>query len=254
MNLNEACRNIGVEAWMFDLDDTLIPTNWVFIQQMRVYAQFLSQRLGGDSSEKIWESLTRNNNQTYREKAVNPKRWKMVVERMAREFGRSGEEFLAGLDILNQIYHIRLSFHEGVEEILAGLSQARVPMGIVTHANGEWTARKLEWLGMERYITREQVWIVSEDKHKGPEDWREAVASRGFDPARTGIVGDSLPGDIMAAHQIGVRRKFYVPSPWSVYNSGEIPPGTVVLDKISGLIPAVLNLVSHGRSGEDDVG
>ena len=249
MNLKEASGRIGVDHWFFDLDDTLIPTSWVFEQQMQAYAQFVSDRMGSGGTDRVWEGLKRVNNEVYKEMAVNPKRWEEVVSRLAGELGEPAEEFVAGLNILGQIYDIRLAFHAGAEGILKGFSEAGLPMGIVTHANAEWTRRKIGWLGLTQYVALEDVYIVNEDKHKGPEDWGRAMERRGFDPVKTGVVGDSLPGDIIAAHRAGVRRKFYVPSPWSVYSQGEVPQGTEVLDKISGLIPAIYRLIGQEVDG-----
>jgi len=244
MNLKEAVGKLGLDSWLFDLDDTLIPTNWAFVQQMRAYAQFVTETVGSVEQDWVWNRLTAINNQVYHERSVNPQRWEIVIDRLAEECGRPGEELLRGMHILMDIYNVRSVFSEGAEEVLKQFKNDGIPMGIVTHANEEWTWRKVEWLGLTRYVDQKSIYIVSEDRHKGPEDWSGAISRLGFEAKRTGVTGDSLPGDIIASHRAGVTRKFYIPSPWSVYNQGEIPKGTEVLGNVSGLIPAIFRLAS----------
>lgn len=141
------------------------------MQQMRTYAQFVTETVGAVEFDWVWKRLTAINNQVYHERSVNPKRWEIVVDRLAEECGRPGEELLRGMSILMEIYKIRPVFSEGAEEVLRRFRNDGIPMGIVTHANEEWTWKKVQWLGLTRYVDHESICIVSEDKYKEPEDW-----------------------------------------------------------------------------------
>ncbi len=248
MGLKENLSAIGIDSCLCDLDDTLIGTGWVFGSQMLAYSNFVAQTLGEVGHERILEKLDRINREIYKKESVNPKHWDTVVVQLATEIEAPLENLMAGIDVLGQIYQIRLSFLEGAKELLMQLKEEHVPLAIVTHANEDWTWRKVEWLGLLEYIDRESLFIVSEDKHKSHEDWAVALEKKRFIPGRSCVVGDNLTGDIMAAHKAGVGKKFYIPSTWSVYNQGEIPENTTLLKNIGDFVPTVENLARENNT------
>ncbi len=119
---------------------------------------------------------------------------------------------------------------DGAIEALSAFQATGRDLGIVTHANRPWTDFKLQATGIGPFFG-EKVSVVDEDRHKGPEDWEQGVAMfPGVRPDQVIVFGDSLPGDIRASASIGVKRRVWVPSSWVMYNSGEVPEGTIRVD------------------------
>lgn len=250
MSLKESLDKLEIEVALLDLDDTITGnTHEVFATQMKVFSQFAFSIVGSPYVLSEIESLmNRKNKDAFKQHGVNPQKWGIVVREMATELGVPREELMKGLPILDKIYDTRITFAEGAEDILDSLAIAQLEMYLVTHANVSWTWKKYEWLQLQRFIPPANVHIVSEDRHKGPLDWgrsgvfKYAPKNYAYHPNNTMVVGDSLNGDIVAAHANGIRYKFFVQPKWEVYGEGEIPENTVVLNGISGLVAAINGL------------
>ncbi len=241
MILGERLNQWGIEVVEFDFDDTLVRTEAVFTTQMRGFVAQTMGRLGGRDMSEVWDRLEQVNNQAFRELSVNPKRWETVVARMEEAFPEGSGVFAAALPNLMDIYKILPQLHDGAIETIEAFRMAGVKVGMVTHANEEWTKFKLDGLGLREYF--ERIYIVDENKHKGPEDWAQAIEEFGATPDQVMVIGDSLPGDIRASANIGVRHRVWVPSKWVMYNSGEIPEGTIRVDNIGQVVNALLAAV-----------
>lgn len=224
----------GIEVILFDLDDTLIYTSEIFIRYMEEFAGVVAKETGIEVS-LVMKALEEINNDEYKRMGVNPSRWSVVVERLAKELG-GVEEIKKHLDILKQIYLDEPRTREGVKATLGVLKETGVKMGLVTHANVEWTYRKLNHLGLWNYF--EEVVIVDENGHKKSEDWMRGIKGMGVAPENCLVVGDSLGGDIRPADEIGART-MWMPSPWSVYREGDVPEKTVQIGQISDLLSAL---------------
>jgi len=237
MVLRERLNEWGISVAEFDFDDTLIKTEVLFTTQMRSFVAQTVGKLGGPDVDEVWRRLEEVNNQAFRELAVNPKRWETVVQRMEEAFPEGRGVFVEALPTLMRIYKIIPELHDRAVETVGAFREAGVGIGMVTHANREWTDFKLDGLDLRNYFDR--IHVVDENKHKGPEDWAEAIAEFGVSPEQAIVVGDSLPGDIRASAAIGVKHRVWVPSKWVMYNSGEVPEGTIKVEGI-GKVPAVL--------------
>jgi len=231
----ERLDKLGIEAVLFDLDDTLIYTSEIFIQCMQEYVSVVAEKIGVEASE-IMASLESINNEEYKKMGVNPKRWVAVVEKLANELGQGETEILENLNLLMNIYSIEPRIRQGVKGILEVLRNTGVKMVLVTHANVEWTHFKLDKLGLWDYF--DAVIIVDENGHKKSLDWKRGMDVVEVEPEKSLIVGDSLGGDIKSGDELGART-VYIPSPWSVSREGEIPEGTEVINEIAEFLAAL---------------
>ena len=68
--------------------------------------------------------------------------------------------------------------------------------------------------------------IVNEDKHKGEEDWLEAIEDMDVLPEECLILGDNLGGDIIPASKIGARSMWLHNGNMVVYETGKVPEET----------------------------
>lgn len=133
------------------------------------------------------------------------------------------------------------SYFPGTISTLETFKATDRPRGLLTHAEEKWTNIKLVGLNLTGYF--DKVKCVRVDKFKGPEDWLAAIQDFEVPPENVLAVGDSIKGDILAAHAVGVRYKVLIPTPWSVYNIGHenLPEGTIKVENIGQVVEAIIN-------------
>ncbi|MEK7524793.1 MAG: HAD-IA family hydrolase [Patescibacteria group bacterium] len=236
--VKERLQELGVEAILFDLDDTLIFTSEIFSRYMLEYASSVAEKMGVEVDE-VMNGLRAINDEEYKKMGVNPKRWAAVVEKLAKQFDHGEIEILNNLDILMKIYSTEPRLRQGVRALLETFKESGIKIGLVTHANVEWTYFKLDSLGLWDYF--DAVVIVDENDHKKSEDWRRGMDELKVEPIKCLVVGDSLGGDIRPGDELGART-VWMPSPWSVYREGVVPVRTVSIDEISELFTALERL------------
>ncbi len=232
---NEFLKIRGIRVALFDFDDTLIKTNEIFGRQFDTFIKHLVERSPDRNPNDLREHLTRVSSAVYLNHGVNPKVWNMVVEGMEGVLESPGS-CTGGLQHFMDIYTIVPEFQEGAEDTLQAFSSAGSKMGLVTHANPEWTDFKLTNLNMRRYFAPEHIIIADQDRHKGAEDWQTAMERFQVRGEEVIVVGDSLMNDIHSADAAGIQHKVWIPSSWKTRNQGEVPEGTIVVDRISNLV------------------
>ncbi len=235
--VRERLKILNIKAVLFDFDDTLICTGELFTKYMDEFVEIVSKETGL-SFEVVRSDLERFNDEEYKKQGVNPERWSVVVQRMTEEREGYGESAVKNLEVLMKIYFDEPKMKPGAMAMLEILKSAGVRMSLVTHANVEWTQRKLESTGIGGYF--ETINIVDENRHKGPDDWFGAAVQMSVLPSECLILGDSLGGDIIAGATIGAKTMWlHKGNNWSMYRTGELPAETVVLDSISQMLSAL---------------
>lgn len=209
----------GIARFLFDLDDTICGTRKVFRNCMSTAYDFLAVNAPVISRDNWQKLIEETNNRLFEQFAVNPNRWNMVVEELAKLYELPAKVQEATKQIFSQIYLIPPEILEGVEQGLDFLVKVDTPIGIVTHAGEEWTWRKYNWLNLKRYVNWDDVFIVDEDKHKTSESWLRGVKYFGLKPVECAMAGDSPRSDINPAWEIGVRQCFLIKDPkqWTVH-------------------------------------
>lgn len=235
--VSEKLNKLNIKVMLFDLDDTLIYTQEIFIKYMDEYIVTVASETGIDATV-VREDLERLNDEEYKKVGVNPERWTVVAQRMIDERKGYGESTINNLDILRKIYTDSPRLKPGAVAMLEILRMVGVRMALVTHANKEWTMRKLESTGIAEYF--EVIKIVDENKHKGVEDWIEVVSEMEVLPTECLTLGDSLGGDIIPSASMGARTMWlHTGSTWSMYRMGKVPETTIHLDEVNQLLSAL---------------
>lgn len=230
--LQDWLKRHGIKSALFDFDETLIDTTSIIEMQKRLYISHLVAKLNGFNFDALLSQLETFDEKYFNAVGVNPRRWEMVVSETAGELGIDQTELLwSGLPILMQIYQTPPRLIEGAVETLDAFASTGINLGLVTHANTEWTNFKLDTLNLRRYFS--QIVIADENGHKGHEDWLHAIQASGFNSGNTLVVGDSLVSDIQASAVLGVRNLVWI-NPKQ--NSALVPEGTIVIDNIDQLI------------------
>lgn len=234
---SEKLQSLGIKAVDFDLDDTLIYTSEIFIGYMAEYTKTVSSALGLDY-DIIRKRLQELNDEGYQKLGVSPERWSVVIDQLSKEL--NNEDVVKGnIDILMKIYTKEPRIRAGAKAILSGLRDSGFKLGMVTHANSDWTIRKLTQTGLLDYF--DNIEIASENGHKTVEHWQKGIESLGVSFNQCLVVGDNLKGDIIPSVSLGAKA-IWMPSPWSVYREGEVPERVVEMTELSGFWDAVQKL------------
>lgn len=237
--VTEHLKDIGIEAVLFDLDDTLIYTSEIFRMVMADYASVVSKELGFDGHEDILNKLKVINDEAYREFGVRPDRWHEVAKRLAEAVGDDKNICVQQVDVLMGIYTAAPRVRPSVHGVLQELVKGGIRVGLVTHAAEDWTMRKLQVTGLDRYF--ESIMIAPVEGSKTADHWRLALEGMEVLPKNAVVVGDNLNGDIIAGTSLGMRG-VWMPSPWSVYREGEVPEGVVQIENTDQLLEGLMAL------------
>ena len=233
--VRQKLTRLGIEAVLFDLDDTLIYTGEIFSEQMQEYVSMVAEKINVEEKD-LMAALRVINDEGYKRIGVNPKRWEAVVENLAMQFDRGETEIRENINVLLKIYSREPRIREGVRGLLNVFQESGVKMALVTHANVEWTHFKLNRLGLWDYF--DSVVIVDENGHKKSDDWKKGMDSLKVDAEKCLVVGDSLEGDIRPEDELGART-VWLPNPWVVTSQGKVPEKTVAINEIFDLLAAL---------------
>jgi FMN phosphatase YigB (HAD superfamily) len=257
----EVLEQSGIKVLLFDLDDTLNLCSATFKSATLGYFRALAERLGFSPEEEaaLSKSYIKHVTDGYFINSVNPKNQDYVIEQMKAEFqGRFSEEELAIFDeaawILHNIFNTTPDLKENVLETLQILRQTGVPLILVTHANREWTIKKLAETGL--WLFFDEIYIIEEDKYKDEEEWEVILKDieERFGIAREGVhmTGDNVKGDIISPYARGVRKLAWISngSDWGPYRNHEIPTETSIIEGIEFLIPELRNRINSARMPE----
>jgi len=233
----EKLRHLGIEAIVFDLDDTLIYTSEIFRRFMAEYTEIVSVLLNMDYGT-LNERLKKINDEEYFKTGVSPDRWRVVLDRLSQEL--NGNEIVVNhIDILMKIYTEEPRVRAGAKAILSGLRDAGFKLGMVTHANTDWTIRKLTQTGLINYF--DAIEIANENGFKTIEHWQKGISLLNVKNNQCLVVGDNLKGDIIPSVSLGAKA-IWMPSPWSVYREGEVPTGVIQMKELTDFWDAVQEL------------
>lgn len=238
--IREQLKDLGIKAVLFDLDDTLIYTTEIFAKYMKEYVE----KVAGDTNlefAQIDEALRRLNDAEFKKMGVNPARWETVVEKMAEELPEKREAIINNLGILMNIYIDEPRVRTGAKETIEALKAAGIKVALITHANVDWTWRKLT--SSELIDCFDTIVIADENGHKGVQHWQEAMTNLEVLPNECLVVGDNLGGDVIPTANIGSRTMWlHKGSTWSVYRTGEVPETTITIDEVNELLSALKRL------------
>jgi putative hydrolase of the HAD superfamily len=240
VELRETLSRLKIKGILYDLDDTLIFTSEIFSACMTEYTVKVAEETGLDQA-LVSKMLQEINDEEYKSKGVSPLRWDAVVAKMAIILEDHKEKILGNLDILHKIYTIEPRIRPGARETLFSMDKAGMKQGLITHANVEWTNRKMDLLGL--WESFQTVVIVDENGHKGAENWKLGMDRLELLPEECLIIGDSLSGDIIPGASLGARTMWLqMGSNWSVYNTGKVPESTTVIGGVNELVTTLATL------------
>ena len=223
----EKLRGLGIEAVLFDLDDTLIHTGEIFTRQRIEFVRTVSETTGIDACV-LNDRIQELNDEEFLKTGVSPERWKVVLRRLSKEINDGGV-VMDNLDIIMSIYQKEPRIIPGAKAILSGLRESNFKLGLVTHANTEWTMRKLNQTGLLNFF--EVVVIANENGFKTEKHWNKCIDLLSVEANNCLVIGDNLKGDIIPSVALGARA-ILMPSHWSLYREGEVPCGVIQMNEL----------------------
>lgn len=248
LRFNDWRRNNNIQLFLLDLDDTLSDTQSVFTTQISKACDYLAKNSPLLES-KAWEKQIRSINDVYFEQyGVNPNRWNQVVDTLSNKYLLHFQVTSYVKEIFQEIYTSPLQFKGNAKEGLDFFKKTDTPMAIVTHANKDWTWRKYNWLGLDKYLDWDNVYIVDENGHKTPQSWQSALNYFKIKANNCAVVGDSPRSDINPTASIGIRHSFFVNNlnSWQIHKQ-EIPKNTIIINNLSEIATALISPPSTTR-------
>ena len=198
---------MSIKAIFFDLDDTLhdhlkpfsdafkgiFPAYYRTISIETVYKKFR------DASDFLWEIYSRNEidlAELRKQRIIHAlKNFEISISNeQAQQFQKRYE---------SQLNHLEL-FQE-VPELLTLLSNKGYLLGIITNGPTEHQLKKIEILGLEKYIPRDLIFISDEvgAAKPNPEIFNVAANTIAFSPRELLYVGDSWTNDVTGPSNAG---------------------------------------------------
>lgn len=220
------------EGICLDVDDTVCDSNCLIKGQMDLYIARVAED-SGIGGNIVKEVLVRANNSMFEKYAVQPERWYAAAELAGRELGCLAIA-MSRADILLDIYKQVPEIFPETKPFLIRLKKDWKKIALVTHAPQEWNTMKVQKWGIEEYV--DVIEVVDVSRPKGAGDYLRAVKQMGLSPKRCGVIGDNLRGDICAGEEAGMTCLVWIKSKWSVYASGEVPNGTIVIRQLGELL------------------
>ena len=233
----EKLKRLGIKAVLFDLDDTCLGTNSIFLNKMRTYSEAVASDLHLDEMT-VLKRLHEINTAEHQRPGVEPSRWLSILQILGDEL-QNPEVIFKHYPIILSIYQEYIPTISGTRSVLTGLKNEGLLIGQVTHGETDWSLRKNIQSGIIDYFDA----IVTADVYgsKNETHWLQAMSLLDVLPDQCLITGDSLHGDILPAVRLGAK-SFGLKSPWGLFNQGLYPPETIILDHISDFWDAVQKL------------
>lgn len=211
-----------IQSVIFDLDDTLFLTQDYYTHEILLCALYVLGCSGDNENtpETVLENVVENHKKIGRPILLNT----LIQETLNNMYG----ENLKNKERIFQYIDRRVErFYENVPQlrrhtlsVLNMLHEKGIPFGIYSHAQPEWTERKVQYIQnrlFEEYNKEIDIPFYSTplEKEKDTEGWKEAFKTFGFDPITTLVVGDNMKSDILPAQEIGVKNLILLNSIYS---------------------------------------
>lgn len=225
---------LGPQNLLIDADDTLWENNIFFEQAFEEFVEFLSHSsLDAAGIRAVLDEIELANSRIHGYGSLNfGRNLQQCYRRLAeREIRPEDLETVKGFAL--RILEQPLLLIEGVEETLAELS-GRHELTLFTKGHPDEQRMKIERSGLGRWFRHTAI-----VKEKDRASYEALVRERGFDPARTWMIGNSPKSDINPALEAGLHAVF-VPHArtWTLERTQLRRPGPgrlVVVERFSDL-------------------
>ncbi|NCT56057.1 HAD family hydrolase [bacterium] len=240
--LAKSLKGLKIELVLFDIDDTLIDTHSLFTRGVRSYVNKVSKVIG-TTPENLLKEFPKFNSKAHAIAQVQMHRWLVVSTIIAKNYGVKNELLAKFAEELIQLIYFDEypKIFPNTLRTLNTFSEAKIPIGAVTHADLGWTERKMKHTGLNTFFKKDNLFIADSKVPKGPEIWSHAILKMGGTPEKSLVIGDNVIGDIVSARQVGVKNTISLPSPFHIYAQGEVPTESLKCSNIGQIVELLIS-------------
>ncbi len=232
-----------IKSVVFDLDDTLFLTRQYYTNEILESVQYVLDKTGDQvhTLEDLLESVIKNHKKDGKPVLLNILIEKTIDEIYGEEL-KSRDEIFKYID--NRIENFYLNVPQLVPstlEVINYVNSKKVPIGVYSHAQREWTERKVKYLQekyLEKYNDKIEILAYSTEigEEKNADGWNQAIHNFEFIPEHTLVIGDNMKSDIIPAKEIGVRKLILVTSMYSENGTLEDSNGVTKVKNLGDII------------------
>ncbi len=247
-------ERLGVDALVFDADNTLFDTFGLFTAKMSEFCTELSRISGlepkeikqtmDDLWEKKWKVADNEEINMPQVFGVAPLSLREIARLTALQHGIQyyDENVQNALTNLMSVYHTAPEIIPGTDEVLLIAWAAGVKIVIATHSEDEWAQQKFRDHQLEMPGMKIVTCDVRDQKDK--EIFLDAIKAAETTPERVIVVGDSWKSDVEPAIHAGVprRRIIRVGTEYGLSNGGEVP-GVTQMTSIANLEDEIQKMI-----------
>jgi putative hydrolase of the HAD superfamily len=210
----------GGQFLIIDADDTLWENNIYFERAFDDFVAFLDHSaLKPREVRAVLDEIEEANNRIHGYGTLNfARNLRQCYEHLA-ERAVGPEDLATVISFAERILECPMEVIEGVEETLAWLS-SRHDLTLFTKGHSEEQKLKIDHSGLLRFFSHTAI-----VKEKDAPAYRGLVVERGFDPARTWMIGNSPKSDINPALEAGINAVFIPHAHTWVLEKQDIRPG-----------------------------
>lgn len=239
LEVRERIRCKGIEGFIFDADETLFDSHWLFTKAIENFCTDVSNCLGLEY-ETVNTIVKELNDKVFLSHKVSPARWEPMIKGVIESLGVKDDELCSKIISFkahfDQIYITPVGLKPSVVPIIEKLQAAGFPVFIVTHASDIWTYFKFENGALQPYIDREVIHTISVDEFKDHVQWDRVLTriERSYMGLRKRenfmVIGDSLDGDILASKDAGIIHHGWLnTSDWNPLRNIRPVPSTAIV-------------------------
>lgn len=240
-HLSEWATRNKVTTALFDLDDTLLETHKCFVAGVQAFEDAVLPYFPHMSAEELHLTIQELNNSTYQKYGVAMNKWDVVVDQLISMGNPVNSDDVKSLQgHLYSIYCKVPELVEGAVTTLESIKLAGLKVGIVTHADEDWTLFKLRAHNLLQYA--DFIHSVDPRGHKTELAWKAAIDAIKAAADQVVVIGDNFKGDILASRAAGVQHQVWISTQdsWSIYQQSTPVEGIITISRVDELIPALL--------------
>ena len=244
MNRKSIFEKEFMKAVIFDLDDTLFLTQQYYTDEILDTSRKVIEMVGKKEmkAEDILKKVIDIHNKFQKPRLLNIQIKEAIEDLYGIKIEKNIHKYI---DNKIDTFYLNIpKLHPNSLKVLNMIRQRNIPMGIYSHAQKDWTKRKIEYIKNEylKIYSKEinpLYYCTSINKSKDKNGWKQAFEIFNFIPKYTLVIGDNMTSDIIAAYSIGVRNLILIDG--GIYSNNGMLENKDGLKRITN-IGEVLNL------------
>lgn len=243
--LDEVIQKKGIRAFLFDMDDTLVPTHAVFLNRMSQFALHVSQMSGAEQQMVLQNMMTALDG-LRPELGLEPKLMHETARIATLQHGLlfEDESIQEQLAHLMEIYEgVDMRQIAGVSDVLSALHATKADNYVVTHASQASTRGKMRVAQLHGRFKK--VFCIDPAGKKDAQAWGDVITNQlQLAPSQVFVIGDSWASDIAPVLSLGVPddQVLRVRTQYGHASKGAVP-GITEIDSVRDVPDYLLSLL-----------